>query len=191
MCWGTLFTSEQCLWGHFVGGHCTLWHRISARDTYNFSSYENWLACSWKQLLLLVLLLKRSTNKSSCRVPTLTRSSDRYWNGMGVTAMFECMTQLGFTIDMWPHSEIWLELSGSRSNNLNSLSCQAIFPMTCAFLQVGVVVALVEKGRWVWRTWFGVEEGEEERCCLWGTSHMRQSLFMRCSWHFSHEEQED
>jgi len=38
--------------------------------------------------------------KSLCRVPTLTRSSDQYWNGMGVTAMFECMTQLGFTIDM-------------------------------------------------------------------------------------------
>ena len=53
--------------------------------------------------------------KSLCRVPTLTRSSDWYWNGMGVTAMFECMTKLGFTIDMWPHSEIWLV-----SNSLNS-----------------------------------------------------------------------
>ena len=56
--------------------------------------------------------------------------------------------------------------------------------MTCAFLQVGVVVALVEEGRWVWLTWFGVEEGEEEHCCLRGASHMIQSLSMRCSSEF-------
>ena len=40
------------------------------------------------------------------------------------------------------------------------------------------------EGRWVWLTWFGVEEGEEEHCCLRGASHMIRSLSMRCSMTF-------
>ena len=192
MCWGTLFTSEQCLWGHFVGGHCTLWHRISARDTYNFSSYENWLACSWKQLLLLVLLLKRSTNKSH-RVECL-HSHDQVIDIEMEWAWLQCL-------NAWHNWVLQLTCDHILKFDWNFLaaevivwthvSCQAIFLMTCAFLQVGVVVALVEEGRWVWLTWFGVEEGEEEHCCLWGASHMIQSSPWGVPWRFLHEEQED
>jgi len=42
---------------------------------------------------------------------------------MSVTAMVQCMMQLGFTVVMWQLSEIWLvlsQLSGSGSNSLNS-----------------------------------------------------------------------
>jgi len=46
--------------------------------------------------------------KSLCRAPTLAQSSNCYWSGMGVTAMVECIMQLGFTVAMWQRSEIWL-----------------------------------------------------------------------------------
>jgi len=53
-----------CCGGGWGGALYTVTRNQCTR--YNFSCYENWLACSWKQLLLLVLLLKRSTNKSHC-----------------------------------------------------------------------------------------------------------------------------
>ena len=51
-----------------------------------------------------------SAQSSSCRVLILVRSSNRYWNEMGVTVTFQCMTQLGFTVVTWQHSETWLVL---------------------------------------------------------------------------------
>jgi len=39
-----------------------------------------------------------------------------------MAAMFQCMTQLGFTVVIWQHSEFdwYCQLSGSGSNSLNS-----------------------------------------------------------------------
>ena len=101
--------------------------QYSARDTYmyNFSSCENGafllveaIVCCrfyyWSEIEVI-------RTKLSCKVPTLAWLSNRYWSGMGVTAMVQCTTQLGFTVVMWLRSEVWLVLlSGSGSNSLNS-----------------------------------------------------------------------
>jgi len=60
--------------------------------------------------------------KSSCRVPTLTRSSDRYWNGR---AWLQCSNAwhnwvLLLTCDHILKFDWYCQLSGSRSNSLNS-----------------------------------------------------------------------
>jgi len=133
MCWETWFTSEQCLWGHFVGG--TLYTVTPNQCTRYLQLFQLWeLACLLMEATVAVgsTTEEKYEQKSSCRVPTLTRSSDRYWNGMSVATMFECMTQLGFTIDMWPHSEIWLV-----SNSLNSCKLPGHFSY-----ELGVVLLL-------------------------------------------------
>ena len=91
-----------------------------------FPAVRMGLSCSWKQLFAVgsttEVKQKSSEQRSSCKVPTLAWSRDRYWSGMGVTATVQCITQLGFTVVMWLRSEIWLILPTfrQRSNNLNS-----------------------------------------------------------------------
>jgi len=90
----------------------------SARDTYNFSSCENGAfllveatVCRrfyyWSEIEVI-------RTKIACKAPTLVRSRDRYWNGMGMTATVQCNMQLGFAVVMWLRSEIWLVLPTFR-----------------------------------------------------------------------------
>ena len=66
-------------------GHSHSQYRINARDTYNFPAVRTGLSCSWKQLFAVgstaEVKYKSFEKQSSCRMPILAQSSDRYWNG--------------------------------------------------------------------------------------------------------------
>ena len=65
---------------------------------------------------------KSFDKQSSCRVPILARLSDHYWNGMGMTATVQCMSNwvLLLSCDNILKLDWCCQLSGSRSNSLNS-----------------------------------------------------------------------
>jgi len=91
-----------------------------------------WFSYSWKQLFaagsITEVKQKLFQQRSLCRVPTLVWLNNRYCNGMGVTAMLQCMMQLSFTIVMWRSDFNWYcQLSGSRSNSLNLCKLQGHF----------------------------------------------------------------
>ena len=74
--------------------HSTSQYWISACDTI-FPAVRMGLSCSRKQLFAVgsttEVKFKSFKKQSSCRTPILVWSSDRYWNGMDVTATVQCI----------------------------------------------------------------------------------------------------
>ena len=146
-------TSTQCLaymehtlcfcsapHGYFLGAcWADCWHTHS---TFSIGKWHKHQACelwsffkAWDRLQIVRTIevkQKLFKQKLSCRVPTLVWSSDHHWNEMGVTVMFQSMTQLGFTVVMWQHSEIWLVLPTFWKQKYVAVwthgSCQAVSP---------------------------------------------------------------
>jgi len=91
-----------------------------------FPAVRMGLSCSWKQLFAVgsttEVKSKSFEQRSSCKAPTLVRSSDRYWTGMDVTATVQCITQLSLLLscDYILKFDWYCQLSGSKSNSLNS-----------------------------------------------------------------------
>ena len=117
---------------------------------------RTWLYLLWKQLFaagsVIEVKQKLCEQKSLYRVPTLARTSDRCWNGVGVTVTFQCMTQFHFLLscDNVLKFDWYCQISGSRSNSLNLWKLPGHF-------SYGLGTRLDIKGyinSWVqWRTW--------------------------------------
>ena len=98
-----------------------------------FSAVRMRLSCSWKQLFAFgsttEVKYKLFKQQSSCRVPILAWSSNRYWNGMGETITVQCMMQLGFTVVMWQCSEGTANFLAAEVTVWTRRSCQTVSPM--------------------------------------------------------------
>ena len=97
--------------------------------------------------LLPILLLKwsKSFKQNSYRAPTLAWLSDHCWSGMGVTATVPCIMQwvLLLSCDNLLKFDWYCQISGSRSNSLNSWNMSGHFSYSLGMRLVGEVILTV------------------------------------------------
>ena len=116
-------------------GHSHSQYRINARDTYNFPAVRTGLSCSWKQLFAVgsaaEVKYKSFEKQSSCRMPILAQSSDRYWNGWA-----DCDSSLHDVVGFYCcHVTKFWNLIGTANFLAAEVtvwtrrSCQAVSPM--------------------------------------------------------------